>query len=842
MRSPHALPAAKLRTPCDPDDLEFETTKDLEKLEITVGQERVVEALSFGVGIRSDGFNLFALGPSKAGMHEIIEQHLRREAKDAPTPPDWCYVNNFEESNKPLSLKLPSGRGREFREDMESLIDEAQTAIPSAFRSEEYENRRESIEKEHRQESEEAFEEINKEATERGVTVLRTPMGLAVAPMKDGEVLAPDEFEQLSEDEKKARRQALEDVQERLSEIMSHIPEKAKDERKKIRELNREFTALAVDSLFDKLKEKYKSLDEVLAHLARVRKDMVEKAHQFLQSGFSDGTALMGDGGSGLAQLLQQQAGDGGDGFQPGGQSRRRSIGATESTRQQLADPFRRYRVNLIVDNSERSGAPVEYEDHPTVNNLVGRAEHLPHMGSLVTDFMLIKPGALHKANGGYLIIDAHRVLTQPFAWDALKRMLRAQKVRIESIGEMMSWISTVSLEPKPIDLNIKVILVGERMLYYLLTSLDPDFNDLFKVAVDFDDRMKRGPETIGLYARMLATRIEQENLRPFDRKAIARVIERSARVADDSERLSTLMRTMTDLLRESDYWAGKEGRETVTAEDVQRAIDAEIRRSDRIRERMHENILRETILIDTDGEAVAQVNALTVVDLGNFAFGAPSRVTARVRVGKGEVQDIEREVELGGPIHSKGVMILHGYLSARYATERPLSLEASLVFEQSYAGVEGDSASVAELCTLISALADAPIRQSLAITGSINQHGLVQAIGGVNDKIEGFFDICKARGLTGEQGVLIPESNVKDLMLREDVVEACDAGNFRIYPIRTVDEAIGLLTAQEAGERGEDGEFPANSVNRRVEERLREFAERAEEFHAKHEEEGQVP
>jgi lon-related putative ATP-dependent protease len=492
---------------------------------------------------------------------------------------------------------------------------------------------------------------------------------------------------------------------------------------------------------------------------------------------------------------------------------------------------FRRYKVNVIVDHSESEGAPVIYEEHPTYNNLIGRIEHIAQMGALVTDFNLIRPGALHDANGGYLLIDARELLLQPYAWEGLKRVLRAQEVRTESLSQALSLVSTVSLEPDPIPLSVKVVLIGERLLYYLLNQYDPDFSELFKVEADFSDEMPRTGDNDQLYAQLIATIGRREDLRPFDRDAVARIIERSSRIAGDNRKLSTHLLSIADLLEEADYWAGDEDREVVTAENVQKAINKQIERADRLRERTQEQIERGMILIDTTGEKIGQVNGLSVIALGNYAFGRPNRITARTRLGKGNVVDIEREVELGGPIHSKGVLILSGFLSARYAAEYPLSLSASLVFEQSYAGVEGDSASLGELCTLLSALADIPIKQSLAVTGSVNQHGEVQPIGGANEKIEGFFDACRAKGLTGTQGVLIPEANVEHLMLRSDVVEAANEGQFHVYPVATVDEAIELLTSVPAGERDEAGHFPEGSVNYRVEERLIELAQKHRDF-----------
>jgi lon-related putative ATP-dependent protease len=491
--------------------------------------------------------------------------------------------------------------------------------------------------------------------------------------------------------------------------------------------------------------------------------------------------------------------------------------------------------VNVLVDNSESKGAPVVSEDHATYTNLVGRIEHVAQMGALVTDFNLIKPGSLHQANGGYLILDARELLLQPYAWDGIKRALRAGQLQIESLGQALSLVSTVSLEPEPIPLDVKVVLIGNRVLYYLLHQLDPDFAELFKVGADFSEELDQGPENNLLYARMIATIARREDLRPFDKKAVARIIEHSARLAGDAHKLSTHLLSIADLLRESDYWAQVAGNGAVTANDVQRAIDAQIHRADRLRQRIHEQIEQGTIMVDTSGARVGQVNGLSVLSLGGFTFGRPNRITARARLGKGEVVDVEREVELGGPIHSKGVLILSSFLGARYARRYPLSLSASLVFEQSYGGIEGDSASLAELAALLSELGRMPVRQSLAVTGSVNQHGYVQPIGAVNEKVEGFFDVCATRGLTGDQGVVIPAANKRHLMLRDDVVQAVKDG--QVYPVDTVDQAVELLTGLPAGERDKSGAFPDGSVNERVEARLIELAERQREYAGEKEE-----
>jgi lon-related putative ATP-dependent protease len=784
---------------CDPTQFTFATTADLQDLTEVIGQERAVEAVRFGIGIRREGFNLFALGPEGTGKYSLVRHYLERQASTRPPPSDWCYVYNFVEAHKPNALRLPPGGGPQLRRDMERVVEELRTAIPATFESEHYRRRRQEIEEEFRERQEKAMVDVQRQAQERGLALMRTPMGLAFAPMRGGQVISPEDFQKLPPDEQARVQADVSVLQEELQKSLSQMPQWDRERRTKVKDLEQEVGRYAVGGFMEELRRQYIDLPEVVEYLAQVQRDVMQNLEEFRRPA---------------------EAPEAPPPIPPDGTPWRPPMPTGLSF-------FRRYQVNVIVDHTGTTGAPVIYEDHPRVQNLVGRIEHMAQLGALVTDFNLIKAGALHRANGGYLILDARNLLLQPFAWEELKRALSSEEIRIEVLGQTLSLISTVSLEPESIPLDVKVVLLGERPLYYTLSQLDPDFAELFKVAADFEDQMDRSPEHHLLYARMIATMVRQEGLRPFDREAVARVIEQSARLAGDAERLSTHVRNIADLLREADYWAGEAQHNVVTAADVQRAIDAQVYRSDRVRERIQEEIQRGTILIDSQGATVGQVNGLSVLTLGQFAFGRPSRITALVRLGRGEVIDIEREVALGGPIHSKGVLILSSYLGARYARDQPLSLSASLVFEQSYSGVEGDSASSAELYALLSALADLPIKQSLAVTGSVNQHGQVQAIGGVNEKIEGFFDICRAQGMNGDQGVLIPASNVKHLMLRPDVVEAVAAGRFHVYPVETIDQGIELLTGVPAGEPDETGAFPAGSVNQRVEARLRELAER---------------
>jgi lon-related putative ATP-dependent protease len=784
---------------CDAKQFKFQTTAELEESPGIIGQDRAVDAVKFGIGIRRKGYNLYALGLPGTGKQSVIREFLEQRAADQDTPPDWIYVNNFDHPVKPKAIKLPAGKGCEVERAVERLVEELHSAIPAAFESENYRNRRQAIEDEFKKREEKASNEIQKKAEAERIAFIRTPNGVAFAPTKkDGEVMSPEEFKELPEREQEQINKKVSKLQEQVEEIVSKVPKWEKQYREKLKELTREVTALAVGHLIDELREELKEPPELIEHLDAIEKDVIENVDDFLKSAEESKETMI-------------------------------SFPAPRGPKRSLLS--RRYLVNALIDHSAAKGAPVVYEDNPTYHNLIGQTEYTAHLGALVTDFNLIKPGALHRANGGYLMLDALKVLAEPYAWEGLKRVLRSSEIRIEPLAHMLGMLTTVSLEPQPIPLDVKIVLLGDHLLYYALCALDPDFNELFKVPADFDDQMDRTSANSLAYASLVGALAKKEELLPFNREAVSRVIEQSARMAGDAEKLSTRMGRVVDLLREADYWAHESGRKAVSAEDVQQAIDEQIHRADRVREREYDAIRRGFTLIDTTGEKVGQVNGLSVIALGAFMFGRPTRITARVGLGEGKVVDIEREVELGGPIHSKGVFIISGYLRSQYVSDRPLSLSASLVFEQSYGAVEGDSASAAETFALLSALADAPIKQSLAVTGSVNQEGQIQAIGGVNEKIEGFFDVCKATELTGEQGVLIPASNVKNLMLRRDVVEAVAAGKFQIYPIETIDEGIEAMTGIEAGERDSSGHFPKGSINRRVEERLIELAEKRKEF-----------
>lgn len=798
MRTPKPLPARALYRACDLRQLDFTSSDELEAISAATGQTRAMDALRFGLGIRRAGYHVFALGVPGVGKFTSVDALVRDLAERHPVPADWCYLHNFAEPRQPIAVRLPAGRGARLRKDMQALVEELGSVIPAAFDNEDAHARLAEIEEEFHERRGRALEELRQEGLKRGIALLETPTGFTFAPIGEAkQVLDPAQFQHLPEAEKARIQNEVTELQERLQKLLRQFQGWHKETRERVQSLQREITRFAVGHLIDSLREAYADLDAVLTHLDAVEQDIVQHVNDFLPAPEAKPLA-------GLAGLAQP------------------------------SPALKRYGVNLLVDNGDLAGAPVIFESLPSHGNLVGSVEHEAQMGTLLTDFTLVKAGALHRANGGYLILDAQKVLMQPFAWESLKRALQSRQIRIETPERSLGLISTTTLEPEPIPLDVKVVLVGERYLYYQLHELDSDFSNLFKVAADFDDYVDRTAETQMDFARMIATIARREGLMAMDRRAVARVIERASRIAEDAEKLSLHRRSILDLLKEADYWAQQANRKRIGAKDIQRAIEQQRYRLSRVQMRLQEEIRRGTVFIDTDGECVGQINALSVLEHGDVIFGQPGRISATTRVGDGEVVDIERETELGGPIHSKGVLILSNFLMSRYASQHPVSMAASLVFEQSYGSIDGDSASLAELCALLSSLADAPIRQSFAVTGSINQHGQVQAIGGVNEKIEGFFDICRARGLTGEHGVIVPQSNAKHLMLRSDVVQAVKDKRFRVFAVTTIDETIQILTGTPAGDRLKKGGFAKNSINARVEARLVKLSEIRREFVAR--------
>ena len=789
------LTPSELYKPCQLEQLNFSSTEELEDIDIIVGQERALDALKFGIRIKKDGYNIFAMAPNGTGKLTTVKQLAEHEAARQPVPSDWCYVHNFSHPAKPTAIRLAAGEGRGFQDDMAELIDELSVAIPAAFDGDEYRSRTGELESESRQRELNEISQIREDAEQAHIIFTETATGYAFLPADEqNEPLTPEQFNKLDKEQQHHFHEIVLKLQERVQAALKKFPVWRKETKRKLQALNREVAELAVNHSIDELKEKYAHYPVVLSYLTAVQKDIIEHVRDFIPHS-------------------------------------EKSLPFMEMP--QEASPFKRYQVNLMVDLSHKRSAPVICEDLPNYGNLLGRIDYQSHMGSLVTDFTMIKPGALHKANGGYLLIDARKILMQPYAWETLKRCLKSAEIRIESLERALSLISASSLEPEPIPLNVKIILLGDPIIYYLLSLYDPEFQDFFKVAADFAGSVDRQDNSHD-YARMLATIARRENLRPLSQKAVARVIEHSARLADDASKLLTHLRSIKDLLTEADYWATENGHTQIMHSDVQQAIDQKIRRLDKVRERIYENIQRGTHMIDTRDKVVGQINGLSVLQLGEFAFGQPSRITATTRIGTGKVVDIERETELGGAIHAKGVLILSSYIASRYARACPFSLSASLVFEQSYGHVEGDSASLAELCAILSSLAQVPLRQELAMTGSVNQLGQVQPIGGVNEKIEGFFDVCTARGLTGSQGVIIPAANIPFLMLRWDVVHAAQNGEFHIYAVHTVDEALELLSDLEAGSADEQGRYPAASFNARIDAQLQQFTSLRQAFNAK--------
>jgi lon-related putative ATP-dependent protease len=792
------LEASELRRVVNPATLGFKTTEELHPITGLIGQERALKAIQFGTNIKSHDFNMFVLGPPASGKSTAVKAHLGPKAAEAPTPPDWAYVYNFDNPNQPKALRLPPGRARMLAKGMVAAIDELRNVLPALFEGEDYQVRRRAIDEQFRSGHEEALEALNKKAQGQNIAILRTPTGFTMAPMHEGKVVKPEVFNALPEGMRREIEAKVEALQRELGIILERLPKTDKQRRAQLKDLNEEVARAAIIDAMDDLVASFSDVPAAVDYLESAGPDLIRNVGVFLATGDEENAIV------------------------------KQPVDTAHDVR------FRRYMVNVMVshgDGTSSTGAPVVEEQNPTYGNLIGRVEHVAQMGTLVTDFLLIKPGALHKANGGYLLLDARSLLLSPFAWEALKRAIRAREIRVEQPAETVGFVSTQTLNPEPIPLDIKVILFGDRELYYLLAAHDPDFTGFFKVQADFDDSIARSTENDNAYARLIASIVKEHGLKPVDAAGVARIIDEGARLADDREKLSIEIGRIADIVREADYWSSQAKRKVTTRQDVARAVEENIQRADRLRDRAQETINRGVVLVDTEGSAVGQINGLSVLQLGSFSFGRPTRITARVRLGSGRVTDIEREAKLGGPLHSKGVMILWGFMAGRYALDVPLALAATLVFEQSYGGVDGDSASSAELYALMSALADIPIKQSLAVTGSVNQWGEVQAIGGVNEKIEGFFDICRARGLNEQQGVLIPRSNIQHLMLREDVVEAVRHGQFAIYPVGTIDEGIEILTGVKAGERGPEGRFPVGTVNRLVEDKLRSFAERGRSF-----------
>jgi lon-related putative ATP-dependent protease len=782
----------ELRAVCDPTTLPFRSTAELTPLERLVGQDRAVGATTFGIGMKQSGYNLFVLGPTATGKTTTIRGMLAATAAAEPEPDDYCYVYNFAEPYRPTALALPAGRGHDLQAEMARLVEECKVRLPRAFESEEFERQKSAIVDDLHRRHHAEIGRLDETARSEGFIVMRSPGGLALAFAPKGEPLTGEAFAALPEREREAAEARGRALEERLEATLRQLRQLEREGRQAHEKLVADTAVAVTRRLLQELRERFAGLAGVQRYLDGVEADLVTHAEEF--RGLENGRPPLP--------------------FLP-------PAGAF----------LERYRVNVFVDRRGAAGAPVVLEENPTHGNLLGRIEHRVHLGTLVTDFTLIKAGALHRANGGYLILEAKDVLRAFLAWEALKKALKSRSVRIEEPLEEYRVVATAGLAPEPIPLAVKVVLIGTPLIYYLLYALDEDFRELFKVKVDFDASLPRTPDFERFYARFVAGICREEELPAFGADAVARLIEHGARLVSHQQRLTSRLGELRDYVREAAFWAGRHGHTLVDAGDVDEAIGQRRYRANLIEERIGREISEGTLLIATDGHAVGQVNGISVLALGDHAFGRPSRITARTYSGEPGVVDIEREAKLGGPVHSKGVMILTGFLAGRYARAHPLALSASIAFEQQYEEVEGDSASSAELYALLSSLADIPLTQALAVTGSVNQHGEIQPVGGINEKIEGFFDACARQGLTGRQGVLIPEANVRHLMLREDVVRAVREERFQVHAVATVDAGLALLSGRPAGERGPDGQFPPESFNGAVERALAAHVQRLREL-----------
>jgi len=776
------LSPEKLYQHCDLKTLKFKSTAELDSLPTIIGQSRALESVDFGVNIIGSGYNLFVMGAAGSGKYTLVKRFLDEHVKNRPNGRDWGYLHNFSDPQKPRIVSLPSGQGQQLRHDIENVIAHLLADLPHVFDDEYYRGRMRTIEEEARKHRVRFFGALQKEADRKGIVLLRMQDGsYAFAAKSDGEAMTADEFDQLSVDQQEKTEDAIAMLHEDLQQTLLELREWERDNQAKVSALNDEVATEVISRQMSKLKHAHPSIERLQHYFDEMEKDLLEHLDAFLKS---------------------DEEGD-------------------ETTAPSDNLLLKRYQVNLLVDNRDTRGAPIVYENLPSHQSLLGCVENKAMMGALVTDFSLIKAGALHKANGGYLILDIEQLLMQPYAWEGLKRALQAKEVRFDTLEQMYSLVTTVSLEPEPMPLDLKIILLGDRHLYYELYDLDPEFTELFKVVADFEEKMDRTDENNALYARLIASTVQREALLHLDKKAVAKLIEQASRSIEDNQKMSLHLGWINDLVRESNFWAKKRQASQITKEDVVQALNNREQRLDRVRSELYQHVKRNITQLNVAGMLVGQVNALSVLSAGDLHFGQPSRLTANCRFGDGDIIDIEREVTLGGDLHSKGMLIMSGYLGTTYAKDKPLSMSASLVFEQNYGEVNGDSATLAELCALLSSIAELPLNQSLAITGSMNQCGDVQAIGGVNEKIEGFYDVCKIQGITGEQGVIIPQTNVQHLMLRQDVIDAVEAGQFHIHAVEHIDQSLALLSGLTIGELDEKGDYPENSFNAAISKRL---------------------
>jgi len=791
------LTSEQVRLRCNPALFSCESTNDLDPYEGIIGQDRALQALRFGLNMQKPGFNIFVAGLAGTGKTTVIKSFLDSLATKKNTPSDWCYVHNFKDSYCPKALRIPAGKGTELQKDMKRLIENAKRALGQAFTSKEYTDRRAEFIDVLNKKRDTVFQALSKRAKEQGLLLKASQMGLVLLPAAGDQPMSEADYEKMPQEQKDELVKRREELSHELKDRIMELQAEEGSVEKQLEDNDRQVAGFAIGFLYEELKTKYKKLPQVVAFLNETEQDIIENYNQFKTEKKQDNNP---DPWAAMQAMSQKQV-------------------------------FTKYDVNVLVDNSELKGAPVILELNPTFSNLFGRIEKEAQFGALYTDFTMIKSGSLHRANGGFLVMRIEDLLTNYQSWDGLKRTLRDGKLVIEEIGERMGFVATKSLRPDPIPLDTKIVVIGEPMFYYLLLQADLEFRELFKVKADFDSVMDRTDKNIKDYAAVICRICHDEKMKPLKNDALAKITEYSSRLADDQEKLSTLFKDIADIIREANFWAAEDKSRLIQAKHIQKAIEQKVYRSNLIQQRINEMINKKTLLIDTEGKVVGQVNGLAVIDLGDFAFGRPNRITASLGVGREGVVDIEREARLGGRLHTKGMLILNGHIIEKYAHDFPLSLSARIVFEQSYDEVDGDSASSTELYALLSRLAEAPIKQGIAVTGSVNQKGEVQAIGGINEKIEGYFEICRARGLNGKQGVLIPASNVKNLMLKEPVAEAIQKDKFHIYPVSTIDEGIEILTDIKASKRRRNGTFEPDSINDRVQKRLTTLAEKLRDF-----------
>ncbi len=792
----YKVPISKLKNTCSLDCFNFKTTAELKPLQGIIGQERASQALKFGLSVKKKGYNIFVAGQTGTGRNSYVKLITEEKASEKEVPDDWVYVYNFKNPHCPMALNLGAGMGKELEKEIKDMIKQLKKEIENAFNSKDYENKKSSIFKQYQTISQQILEKLNMVGEKHGFRFKRTENGgLISIPLKNGKPMSEEDYKKLTKEELDELNKKTNDLSLDSVDLLNELRVLEGKFRDKLKELDKKTAAYVVEFYINNLKNKFNYGKKIEEYLEMLKEDIIEHIDKFKDDADSPNNNPLA-----IFQMRSSEA------F------------------------FDRYRVNVFIDNSDRKHAPVVFESNPTYYNLVGSTEYKNEMGVMKTDFMQIKPGALHQANGGYLILQAKDLLANAFAWQGLKRALKTNEIIIEGIGNQLGYVVTTSLKPQPIPINLKVIIIGDPYTYQLLYNYDEEFKKLFKIMADFDVEMDRNEENIIKMARFIATHCEKENLRHFDAFAVGKVVEYSSKLAASQKKISSRFNQIVEILYEADSWAEVDGSDIVKVEHVEKAIGEKIFRNNKFEEKVLEMFEEGDYLIDVDGKKIGEINGLAVTGTGEYRFGKPSKITAATYRGKAGIINIEREAKTSGKIHDKGVMIISGYLGYKYAQEKPLALSASIVFEQLYSGVDGDSASSTELYAILSSIAKVPIKQYIAVTGSVNQRGLIQPIGGVNEKIEGFFKVCKLKGLTGKQGVMIPHQNVKNLMLSDDVIEAVKNNKFHIYAVKTIDEGIEILTDIPAGEADEQGNYPEGTIHYMVNKRLKEIYDKLKE------------